>query len=389
MKVLFDYQAFGMQSHGGVSRGFVETICRLKPLGIDWEIAVKDSNNVYLSNLLPEVKLTDRYVTKYTFCNKYRFKGKGLLYDALKSLRIIHDSNLVNQKYSIEKIKEGDYDIFHPSFFDTYFLKYLSWIRNKPIVITIHDMIPEVYKDLYGTSLQVEQKKQLIKYASYVVVPSENTKNDVVRILKFPEEKIKVIHWGADILSEQYLAKLKPLVSYKYILFVGSRQKYKGFKVFLRQFMKVNQRHPNIHLICTGIPFNNEENKDIEKYNLKDKVFRIFVNQKDLHSLYKYAEAFVYPSLYEGFGIPIYEAFSCHCPVFLNDASCFREVGGDAAIYFNQDINDSNFSEIFEQYFLNKDLLRDDLIRKESKYIKANTWERVAKQYSDFYHSIV
>lgn len=387
MKILYDYQAFGMQSHGGVSRGFVEMICRLKHFNIDWEIAIKETDNIYLKNKLPEIKLSGKFKTKTTFCNKYRFKGKGLLYDTLDKLCLIHNSDDVNQKYSIEKIKSGDYDIFHPSFFDTYFINFLD--RKKPLVLTIHDMIPEICKKIYGESLQVEQKRQLIKYATNVIVPSNNTKRDVVDILKFPEDKIKVIHWGADILSEDYLQSLKRMISNDYLLYVGSRLGYKGFDLLLKEFAKIRQTYKNLHLICTGKPFSKAENALINRLNLTNYVSQKFVNQMELHSLYHYATAFVYPSLYEGFGIPIYEAYSCHCPVFLNDASCFREVGEDAAIYFNQDRKSSNFCEKFIEYMIDEQGNKTMLIEKERKCIAKSTWDETAKQYADFYKSII
>lgn len=378
-----------MQSHGGVSRGFTEVISRLNKYGIDWKVAIKDSDNVYLKKLLTSVDLSDKFETKLSFCLKHSFKGKGMLYDVLSTCHFLRDSNRINQSAAVSEIKSGKYDIFHPTFFDPYFLNYREYIDNKPIVVTIHDMIPEIYPKEYEGSRQAENKRLVSKYADYIIVPSYSTKEDVIKLLNYPESKIKVIHWGADILSGDYLQSLKRLTTNDYLLYVGSRQGYKGFDVLLNEFAKIRQTYKNLHLICTGKPFSKDEIELINRLGLTNHVSQKFVNQMELHSLYHYAQAFVYPSLYEGFGIPIYEAYACHCPVFLNDASCFREVGEDAAIYFNQDRKSSNFCDKFNEYMKDEQGNKSLLIEKERKCIAKSSWEGTAKQYADFYKSII
>ena len=389
MKVLFDYQAFQIQNHGGVSRGFAEVISRLNSYGIDWEIAIKDSKNIYLRDLLPQILLSGKFETKLSFYKRYPFKGIGALYNLLKQFKLVRDSAGINKAVAISKIQEGQYDVFHATFFDCYFLEYIQLVKKEvPIVITIHDMIPELFPNTHNNK-QAEAKKELADYASYIIVPSYNTKADVVKLLHVDEKKIQVIHWGADVLSESYLNGLKKLVPYQYILYVGARAGYKGFETFVHEFKKINSWHPEIKLICTGIPFTKMEQKLINRLELSEKVYQMFVNQQELHALYKYAKAFVYPSLYEGFGIPIYEAFSCCCPTFLNDTSCFREIAGEGALYFNQDYTGSNFSTVFESYLINENDIRNDLIDNGLNIIKLASWNKTAQQYADFYKRII
>lgn len=389
MKVLYDYQAFQIQNHGGVSRGFTEVISRLNKFGVDWEIAIKDSNNVHLYESLPQVCLSGNFLTKLSFCQKHKMKGKGLYYDIMSNLHFLRNSDVVNKKKSLALLERGDFDVFHATFFDTYFLSKIECLSGKPLVITIHDMTPELFPEQYRGSKQIVDKKHLVKFASHIIVPSQNTKEDVVKMLQFPEEKIQVIHWGADLLDESYLDALDRLVFEPYLLYVGARDGYKGFSVFLKDFQKIAFLHPELRLVCTGKEFTLKELSLISELKLKDKVIQKFVTQKELHSLYRYAKAFVYPSLYEGFGIPIFEAFSCHCPVFLNDASCFREIGGNAAVYFNQDECKSNFSSVFEEYLKDEMNNRKELSSLSMQRIIASSWDKTAEEYANFYKSII
>lgn len=389
MEVLYDHQAFQMQNHGGVSRGFAEVISRLSQNGVSWDIAIKDSKNVYLKESLADIKLSGKFLTLSTFCKDHSFPGRGRLYKILDKYKLIRNSFEVNQKYALSKIKEGNYDVFHPTFFDTYFLREVNFISNKPIVLTIHDMIPELFPGEYVGSTQAHDKKKLIKFATNVIVPTNNTKKDVVRILKYPEERIRVIHWGADLLPQGYLEGLQRLIPHDYLLYVGNRQGYKGFQMLIKEFFKIRQLHPNMYLVCTGKPFTENEKNMISNLNLAEYIIQRFANQRELHSFYRYAKAFVYPSLYEGFGIPIYEAYACQCPVFLNDKSCFREVGGDAAIYFNQDMYTSDFAGKFDEFISKENDYRAFLIPKEIECIKNASWDKTAKQYADFYKSLV
>lgn len=389
MKVLFDHQAFNMQKMGGVSRGFVEVVSRLKDFGIDWEISIKDCANVYLLERLPEVKLTGKFETKYDFRAKYPWLPlRGKIFEVLKYFYLVRSSEWINKRLSVRKIIEGNYDIFHATFLDTYFLKYLKYIGKKPLVITIHDMTPDLFPHLCYIPSHIVAKETLKKYASHIIVPSQNTKNDVVKILHYPEERIKVIHWGADILSEEYLNSLPRIVPQDYLLFVGGRGGYKGFNTFLSEFRKVHEKHSDLYLVCTGSPFREEEKQLIAKLGLTDYVRQQYVNQQELHSLYRYAKGFVFPSQSEGFGIPVYEAFSCGCPTFLNNATCFPEVGRNGAKYFQQDETSSTFSSVFFDYLEHEEAEKLAMTTEGLNIIKASSWEKTAQEYAAFYKEI-
>ena len=92
---------------------------------------------------------------------------------------------------------------------------------------------------------------------------------------------------------------------------------------------------PALKIVCTGNAFTSNEIKLFQKWNVTDRILHISADDREMASLYRHALCFVFPSHYEGFGIPILEAFANGCPVCLSNASCFPEVAGDAALFFN------------------------------------------------------
>ena len=151
MRVLFDHQAFSMQSHGGVSRCFAE-LYRYLPESVEAYISVKETDNVYLRDMAVGVPVGynyEHFIFPFNFPLKSRLFGiynhivKGMPYQS-DNYSYFHEHEY-NRLYSIATLKRGRYDIFHPTFFDDYFLPYLG---NKPFVLTIHDMIPWIYSNI-------------------------------------------------------------------------------------------------------------------------------------------------------------------------------------------------------------------------------------------------
>ena len=145
MKVLFDNQAFDMQKIGGISRYFNEIISNF-PGNNDAIIGVKYTENEYLA----KNKLASDYPknTYESFLNGIHFRGKKKLFRCVKTVlpAIYGDNNFINQHYSIKLLKEGQFDVFHPTYYSDYFFGYIT---NKPFVITIHDMMHELYPEFY------------------------------------------------------------------------------------------------------------------------------------------------------------------------------------------------------------------------------------------------
>ena len=382
MNILFDYQAFELQRFGGVSRSYVELVSHLKEeKGVNYKIGVKESDNVHLkeSGLVSTVK-PQCFTHKKWFEGKKWFKGqRSLTRKVMGAMGYYNDGLTINQDYCINLLRRQQFDIFEPTYFESYFLSYLN---GKPFVLTVHDMIPE----LFGIDeTQAKQKKLLCPLAAHIHVPSENTKKDLVDILNIPPERVTVTPHGAPVSPSNKYPSLCP---FPYILYVGARWAYKNFKPFIEECAIIIERHPELRVICTGQPFDEEERNLILSLGLSNHVIHQYASGQEMQSLYQNAVAFIYPSAYEGFGMPILEAFVCSCPVMLNNSSCFPEVGGDAAVYF--DIGQrGDMAERFMAMYQASGERRDELIAKGNARLPLFSWEESAKTMRRIYDGIL
>lgn len=380
MKILFDYQAFEMQRFGGVSRSYAELIAHLREEGCACEVGVKESDNAHLREKgLASVKPL-YYTHDKWFEGKKWFKGQRTMTRKLMDAMGYHNDGLTfNQDYCVKLLKRQQFDIFEPTFFDSYFLPYL---KGKPFVLTVHDMIPEI---IGVDEPQAKQKKLLCPVAAHIHVPSENTKKDLVDILNVPPEKVTVTPHGVPVAPSAKYATPYP---FPYILYVGSRWSYKNFNPFIEECAIIVKRHPELHVVCTGQPFKDEELSLIASLGLSEHVIHKFATELEMQALYQNAVAFIYPSAYEGFGMPILEAFVCGCPVMLNNASCFPEVAGDAAIYF--DINKrGDMAERFIELYQASNERRDELIAIGKSRLSLFSWEESAKKLKRIYDNLL
>lgn len=384
MRVLYDSQAFDMQTHGGVSRYFSEII-KMLPSVCDYDLSVLESNNEYLSQFhYPQIgELYERFIVKG------EFPCKGRLFDLYyNKIKKYHYGYNQNKFYSIKQLQQGNFDIFHPTFFDDYFLPYLN---RKPFVLTIHDMIPEKFPELFDANdFQITKRRKLVPLASAIIAVSEQTKNDIIEILDVPEEKIHVIHHGApsSFISNEVNKRVFP---FEYLLYVGGRFGYKNFNRFVEEVSVFIRKHSDIKVVCTGTPFSSEEINFLKQKGVVDNFIHHYVKDDvELYSLYNNALAFIYPSIYEGFGIPILEAFNAECPVLLNNTSCFPEVAGDSALYFN--LNDSPNSDLvdkLETIYNWSDKERYEHIAKQNQRLSMFSWEKSALQHVDVYEKVL
>lgn len=383
IRVLYDYQAFQMQRYGGVSRCFMELYKHL-PSEIHAEIAVRESDNVYIKDLKGIKPVGFQY--NNFICKRY-FYGKGRLHKIYD--KITHGGYYpnFNQKYSIELLKRGDYDIFHPTFFGDYFLPYL---KGKPFVLTIHDMLLENYPQYFPKSNgQIVMKRRLAPLASAIIVVSEHTKKDVVRLLKIPEEKIHVVYHGCSF-PKVCCSPLSGVKESSYILYVGERRYYKNFDLFVKNIVPFLRHKPEINVVCTGSPFRQEEIQMLQELNLSDRFIHYWVSSdEEFYLLYHNALCFVYPSEYEGFGIPILEAYQADCPVLLNCASCFPEIAGEAALYFKMQEGSSDLCDKLERLCHMDRQEREALLVKQRQRLALYSWDKSAKQLAKIYAGII
>lgn len=384
MKILYDHQAFTMQYYGGVSKCFCELI-KHKQDDVNCEISIVQSNNTHLreSNIIPNLQAVN--FDFHSFLPNLNFKGKHWIYkNFISCIDLFHAAEKVNENISLCALKKGNFDIFHPTFFSDYFLPH---INNKPFVITIHDMTPEIYPEYFlKPSDESHRKKNLCEKATAIIAVSHQTKYDLMRIFGIEDKKIHVVYHGSPNVMT---FGVKGLIDGEYFLYVGQRNAYKNFSQTLIDFSVFHSKHKDVKFVCTGSPFNKKEQIEIAKLNLQSNVIYVKVSDCEMMALYQNAIAFIYPSLYEGFGMPILEAFANKCPVLLNKKSCFPEIGGDAALYFESECQKSNLVEIMEYIYNCTSTERIDIKEKGYNRSKDFTWEQSAKYLSEAYNKCI
>lgn len=383
MRVLFDYQAFELQHFGGISRSYAELISHLQEDGVYCKVGLKESDNAYFEQ--PGLKPLHYTHNKY-FGGKKWFKGqRTLTRKIMRAAGHRNDCLNINREYCIKLLKQQQFDVFEPTFFSPYFLDHL---RTKPFVMTVHDMIPELFPKYFPKDdSQIVNKKLLCPLAAAIHVPSHQTKEDLIKILNINPEKIYVIPHGVPQIAIHKTETPRPIGN-PYLLFVGERGGYKNFVAFLHEMAILIQTVPGLNLICTGRPFEEQEKILMADLGLINHVHHRFVTDEYLYSLYHHAVAFVYPSAYEGFGIPILEAFVNSCPVLLNNASCFPEIGGEAAIYFNINRKGDLAEHIMELLHYSKED-RQQIINKGLQRANCFSWEKSARKLLHVYDTII
>ena len=354
MKVVFDHQAFSMQKFGGISRYF-SILCEKMYHNklTDFDVILKFSNNQYLeSNALIDL-------IKYRhFAPNLEFKGKKVLME------------LLNQKFFVKKIKKVNFDVFHPTYYNPYFIKS---IQKKPYVLTVHDMTHELFPQYFSRfDKSAYHKKLLLKNASRIIAVSENTKKDLINIYNVQENSIDVIYHGYNLLPHS--EDLQINLPKQYLLFVGQRGRYKNFEFMLKSLIAILKKYDLFLIVAGGDVFNKKEIQFFEAEKIRNKVIHIKVNDHTLSFLYQNAYAFIFPSLYEGFGMPVLEAFSKGCPVLCSNCSSLPEVAGDAAIYFNPKESDSIIDAV--QKIIDNSDEREKLINKGFKRLQEFSWDK-------------
>ena len=359
MKVLFDYQTLIAQKYGGVSRYHCEIKKELdKIYGVSVDVPVLFSQNAYFEH---------EYGIKAV--KEYPPKTKRLV-------------KILNHWNTYLKCKLNKYDIIHPTWYDPYLLGHIG---SAKLVITIHDMIYEIYPERFSSNA-IENRKRYIFAADKIIAVSQNTKQDILTF--YPEivpDKISVIYESATLASKSKEVKGIPS---RYILFVGARKGYKNFEKFYQAIVPLLRREKDLYLVCIGGgAFDQKENLMINASGVAKKVQQHWLTDEELNTVYQRALCFVYPSLYEGFGLPILEAMGNSCPCAVSRASSFPEVAGEAAIYFDPE----NKQDIYQT--VNR-LVEDTLLREHLRdlgiiqYTKFS-WEKTAQEMYEEYCKLV
>lgn len=362
MQILLDPQIFHIQKFGGISRLFVALLDHFNQLG-DVEV---NCPIIYSENLhLEDAGLNPKNV--WSILRHLDFPGPRRLKEMIKQKGL---------KATSRALKRGNHDVFISTYFNPYFIPGLG---ATPFILTIYDMIHEIYPQYFvNDRTTAANKKLMIEKANRVVAISNQTREDIIKFYPHIDaEKIDVIYLAQSIVQNAPGVAGLPQ---KFILFVGNRPKYKNFDFFVKAIAPLLRTDSSLHLVCAGGGnFDTSEQELISELGIGNKVIQRNYKDHELGEYYRAATLFVFPSLYEGFGIPTLEAMSCGCPVILANSSCLKEIGGNAALYFEPNDAQSLLMQI--QSLIENETLRKELISKGYEREKEFTWKKTASGY--------
>jgi glycosyltransferase involved in cell wall biosynthesis len=373
MKIAFDHQAFTLQKTGGVSRYFCRLADRLSVLK-DSDVTKEDVGifaPVYRNQYLREIPQSIVH-------------GYAVSDYPLKTATICVDANRVIARHLIKKWHP---DIVH----ETYFSSKQIAPAGCPVVLTVFDMISELDLIAKGSSkkdLRTTDKYKSVMRADHLICISQSTKKDLIDLFEISTEKVSVIHLACDPVEYEEACTTEASNQRPYLLYVGLREGYKNFKGLLRAISSSPKIMKEFDLVAFGGgAFNTAEQNLVKELGYgNDQVKQISGEDTVLNGLYKKAAALVYPSTYEGFGLPPLEAMSHKCPVISSDASSMPEIIAQAGQYFDPHSTESMTSAI-ESVVLSssrtQELIQLGLARHEFF-----TWERCAQETLSVYRAL-
>jgi glycosyltransferase involved in cell wall biosynthesis len=379
MKILFDHQAFELQRWGGISRYFLELISGLSGRAeVALTLARSMNEHVPALQRVLGIRVSDRGFWE-TFLGGARFPGKKQLRSIAKRINPSLDARRVNLRGSLARVRAGDFDLFHPTYYEPYFLDAL---RGKPFVLTVFDLTHEVLADHFSAREAVPVwKRRVARAATRILAISENTKQDLVRLLSIDPGLVDVVHLGFDPPDSDCVPP--PSLPERYVLFTGTRVSYKNWAFCTRALAPLLRDTRDLHLVCTGDPFSPEELELLETERIAERVRHVSAGNGGMFPLYSGAVAFVFPSLYECFGLPVLEAFAAGCPVAVATGSSLPEVAGDAALTFDPRSADGILRAI--ETLLRDGALRARLVERGRMRVRAFTWEKTCARTLETY----
>lgn len=355
MRVLYDHQVFSLQAAGGISRYYVELAKQLSQqrcwapeimLGIDGQLA--DDPGM-------------RNVGMWR-CAKAALSPGPVKYFLNEAL---------SNSYAAIR---GTVDVYHPTLYRS-----MPLVRCRKMVVTHHDCIYERYPTLFRNAERVRKwRAKLFQRADAVICISESTRSDLHRFYDVDDRKTCVIHLGVTPLPSFEDAPASSAAGRPYLLYVGSRAPYKNFIGMLRAFRRADLAPDLSIVVAGGGPFSPQERLEAERVGPGVVSHFKAPSNAELARLYAHAHALVYPSLYEGFGLPPLEAMQFKIPVLVARGPATTEICGDGAIYFDPRDEDS-FVVGLKSISLDQSARRETSMRGfavQSRY----SWARCARE---------
>lgn len=372
LQIIVDGVIYQYQSTGGISRLFTEILPRV--CALDDEVLMTIFTSGALCQTLPEhPRITHQFLPRF---------------DPLLKPAVIWPSleDKVRQIMLRLFIGKGRGKIWH----STYFTQPDPWDGLK--VVTVADMIyekfPELYRGFYSNRFRVLRKRCVLA-ADAVLCISEATRDDVQNFYGISPDRLHVVHLAhSDFFRPLVQAEqlLPTPIRTPFFLYVGSpRTHHKNFSGLVNAFSQWKERG-HVHLLVVGAPWSTGEARCLAELGIQGDV-ELLTNVTDasLCVLYNQASAFIYPSLYEGFGIPLLEAMACGCPVIASRIPTTVEITGDCPIYFELDQPDSLISAFDTVLSEGRDSSR---VRAGLELVKHFSWDKAASDTLSVYRSL-
>ena len=367
MNILYDHQIFSRQKFGGISRYFCELVRAIPALeGDKVEVFAPFHVNEYTNSLGPAI---------FNGMKLHRFRGAGF---------VLGMTNAVLARVLVKP--RCDVQIFH----ETYYSKAEFSPKASKRVVTVYDMIHERFPGSFSRRDRTSEYKQhAVRRADHVICISESTRHDLITMFDVPVEKTSVVHLGFALNYMDSFGAPSPNFGKPYLLYVGARGGYKNFEILLRAYAHSKALTGGFALVCFGGgSVTVRERSLLASAGVTDaEVFFMGGDDKLLSSLYSSAAAFIYPSLYEGFGIPPLEAMSHGCPVICTNTSSLPEVAGDAAEFFDPYSQEELQSAI--ERVVSSPTRTALLVSKGYQRIKRFSWEKCARETLNAYKNLL
>ena len=305
--------------------------------------------------------------------------------------------SLREQTRFLRKLNKEKLDLMHFTHFNAPIL------YNRPSVVTIHDLTLSFYPGKKMTRWYHRMGydstiTNILKKSRKVIAVSQNTKKDLLELFDLPEEKIAVIYEGASPEFKKIeggdrlaITKQKHGLDSPFLLYTGVWRDHKNIVNLLRAFHLLRNKYSaNLKLVITGKadPTYPEVKENIEKLGIADSVLLTgLVPEGELIDLYNLATLYVFPSFYEGFGLPILEAFACETPVVASNTACIPEICGEENAVFFDPGDPENMAEAINSTLNNPELQRK-LIQRGKERLKNFSWGKMAQETLELYNNI-
>ena len=370
MRILYDGQVYRWQANGGVNRYFANVIGGL-PRHFAPSLLVGPNHEAQLP-AHPNLKV-------------YEYGKRSPRLERLSYRLATYHSELRDWLLT-NALPRRRFDVFHPTYYTVLTGRGPGSYRS-PLVLTVWDMIHEIFSsEIDPSGEHAEWKRRAILAAERIICISENTKRDLLERYQIPEERVAVTHLASDVGAALSHGP-EPIPSRPYYLYVGSRWRYKNFDGLLRAFARAAAVRAELTLCVVGPPFTADEERLVADLKLTGRVEHYgYADDRHLAKLYRCSLALVYPSLYEGFGIPPLEAMSCGTVAVVSNTSSLPEVVGDAGVLFDPKALDE-LSDILVS-LMDDEALRRELIERGRRRAEGFSWAKTAAQTVDVYRSL-